>query len=821
MTLLDTAASPAPLTHGREDTDALDNASVRAAGTRAWSRRATLLAVSALLGFAGLAVSVWLVTGTVVPWDSKNHFYAMFRFVAEALQHGEFPLWNPYHFGGSPAIADPQSLLFTPSMLLFALISPDASMQVFDAVIFAHLLSGGLGMLCVARARGWHPAAAVLTAMIFMLGGAAASRLQHTGMIISYSFFPWALWALDNALERISYRWAALFSVCACLMAFGRDQVAFLLALILIARLLWTALASRDTFAYLTRRLGIFALMGVIVVIGMGLPTLLTMQFLGDSNRPGISFGVAAAGSLAPINLMTLFAPNFYGSLDWAYDYWGPGYETMPDPDWTDRCINYLFIGSLPALLLVWHGLAGGRLFSKSLRFFSVVFACALLYSVGRETPFFAVAFDWLPGVSLYRRPADATFAVNIMLALMSGYLLHRYIEDGLPSLPRALPRWLAVSVAVATGALVAVLFGFGLTFALSQHHFLASLSELGIGFGLMAAATAILFFMRARRTRTLAAVILVAATGGELVWRNAAASFNAEPATRYGVYSGLSHGDAIGLERLKQDIAEKHAAGEHPRVEILGLTGPWQNASMVLQLENTLGYNPLRISNYERAVGPGENAEDPFQRHFPGTFRGYRCKLATLLGLEYLVLGEPLTKLPRHFPRPNRIEQFYVGDSMYIYKLGKAAPRAYVATRVKPNDSESDIDDASVPDFDRTMEVLIDDKSLGDVSPVLLDSNAERGETSATITQYRDNAVTIDVTASKEGIVVLHDLYYPGWEVRVDGVKKPLLKANILFRGVEVPPGHHSVEFSFHPLSLTNLGTALSGLLHRHRDES
>jgi len=815
MTLLDTAASPAPLTHDRKGAHATDDAEP------VWGLTATLLAVAGLIGFAGLAVSAWLLTDTVVPWDSKNHFYAMFRFVADALQHGEFPLWNPYHFGGSPAIADPQSLLFTPSMLLFALVAPHASMQLFDGVIFAHLLAGGLGMLCVARARGWHPAAAVLSAMIFMLGGAAASRLQHTGMIISYSFFPWALWTLDRALERISYRWAALFSVFACLMAFGRDQVAFLLALILIGRLLSQVVAARDPFAYLTRRLGIFAVMGVIVIIGMGLPTLLTMQFLGGSNRPGISYGVAAAGSLAPINLMTLFAPNVYGSLDWAYDYWGPGYETMPDPDWTDRCINYLFIGSLPALLLVWHGLAGGRLFAKNLRFFFAAFIAALLFSVGRETPFFSLAFDWLPGVSLYRRPADATFAVNIMLALMSGYLLHRYITDGLPTLPHALPRWLVTAMPIVTGTLVAVLFGFSLTFALSQQHFLTSLKELGLGLGLMLAAAALLFFLRARRTRALAAVLLVAATGAELVWRNAGASFNAEPVSRYKVYSGLSQGDALGLERLRQDIEEKQAAGEHPRVEVLGLTGPWQNASMVLKLENTLGYNPLRISNYERAVGPGENAEDPFARHFPGTFRGYRCKLATLLGLEYLVLGEPLTKLPRHFPRPNRIEQFYVGDSMYIYKLGKAAPRAYVATHVKPNDSESDIDEATVPEFDRTTDVLIDDTSLGEVSPVLLDANTERGETTASITHYGDNAVTIDVMTNKEGVVVLHDLYYPGWEVRVDGVQKPLLKANILFRGVEVTPGHHVVEYSFHPLSLTNLGAALSGLLHRYRDES
>ncbi|MCI0466969.1 MAG: hypothetical protein L0Y57_08200, partial [Beijerinckiaceae bacterium] len=45
----------------------------------AWTKRAARLAVLSLLAFFGIALATWLVTGTVVPWDSKNHFYAMFR----------------------------------------------------------------------------------------------------------------------------------------------------------------------------------------------------------------------------------------------------------------------------------------------------------------------------------------------------------------------------------------------------------------------------------------------------------------------------------------------------------------------------------------------------------------------------------------------------------------------------------------------------------------------------------------------------------------------------------------------------------------------
>ena len=80
----------------------------------------TLRAFTLVLLFAAAAAAVWPLAGSVVPWDSKNHFYPMLRYLGAALEHGELPLWNPYHFSGHPSVADPQALLFTPTMLLFA-----------------------------------------------------------------------------------------------------------------------------------------------------------------------------------------------------------------------------------------------------------------------------------------------------------------------------------------------------------------------------------------------------------------------------------------------------------------------------------------------------------------------------------------------------------------------------------------------------------------------------------------------------------------------------------------------------------------------------
>src|SRR3712207_6629376 len=106
-------------------------------------------------------------------------------------------------------------------------------------------------------------------------------------------------------------------------------------------------------------------------------------------------------------------------------------------------------------------------------------------------------------------------------------------------------------------------------------------------------------------------------------------------------------------------------------------------------------------------------NAADPNLRQFPTTFRGYRCALASLLGLEYLVLDRPLEKLPRHFPRLTGAEVVYGTGRMWIYRLNEAGPRAYVAHRVTAIDSEAALDQDELPEFNRETEALVDDESM------------------------------------------------------------------------------------------------------------
>jgi hypothetical protein len=72
----------------------------------------------------------------------------------------------------------------------------------------------------------------------------------------------------------------------------------------------------------------------------------------------------------------------------------------MPRADWTIDC-RLSFIGTLPFLLIAWHGFAAGRLFARRGRFFLILLLLALTYALGRYTPLFALAFGWIPACPL------------------------------------------------------------------------------------------------------------------------------------------------------------------------------------------------------------------------------------------------------------------------------------------------------------------------------------------------------------------------------------------------------------------------------------
>lgn len=146
---------------------------------------------------------------------------------------------------------------------------------------------------------------------------------------------------------------------------------------------------------------------------------------------------------------------------------------------------------------------------------------------------------------------------------------------------------------------------------------------------------------------------------------------------------------------------------------------------------------------------------------------------------------------------------------SSEIWENLRAMPRAWlVGESVVANDEEalSTILTSRFPDgrpFDPAHTALLDSGLVSPIGP------ADPKGAVAVVQLGRDDAEVETVSASP-ALLLLADVWYPGWGASIDGQSAPLLRANYLLRGVRVPAGSHRVRFMFRPRPLA-LGAAIS----------
>jgi hypothetical protein len=447
----------------------------------------------------------------------------------------------------------------------------------------------------------------------------------------------------------------------------------------------------------------------------------------------------------------------------------------------------------VPILLLLWLGIVGGGLWRRGRRLLTCTLAISCLFMLGRYTPFYELAFRFVPGIDLFRRPTDASFLFGIALAFLVGHSLADYVREGLPP-------FRPLRTAVAALATIVVV-GSAIMFSARTGHALDAARATLVAAAVMLVAGLILLGARQRPTRMIAATLLALLGVTELLWWNAASRLNAENRSIYQVLEAPTGAEADAIAALDNAIAVDHQHGIRPRVEVVGLGGPWQNLAMVRGWEAINGYNPLRIGWYDRLVSPGEENWNVSQRQFPPSFDNYDSTLARALGLTYLVTGQPLDQLPG-LRTPPAAELLHSGPRVWIYRLAGAMPRAVIyrwteqdAARAMQNRSG----DPSSIDASAAYDQLISLPPLDDAAAVTIESSAP-------------DRVELVTTSTTGGLLVLHDLYYPGWIAEVDGRPAAMLRAALLFRAVVVPGGRHRVSFRFHPFALSNLGTAAFG---------
>jgi hypothetical protein len=759
-----------------------------------------------VLGFVLLAWP-WLSGAVTIPWDAKSQFQPELQFLATSLARGDSPFWTPNIYAGWPQIADPQSLIFSPLHLALAALTPTPTLRQADLVTFAYLFAGSLALIMYFRDHGWHAGGAMVAALIFAFGASAASRLQHTGQIISLAYLPIALWLIARTLERASWGYGLAAGVLIGLLAVDRDQVALLGLYVVAGYVLafWIDGPSRaesnrpgssrpgssrpgqSSLGRVKATLLPLVASGVVAVAIAIVPVVMSGLLAAHSNRPDIGFEYAGRGSLHPAHLLMLAFADLFGAADPAVEFWGP-----PSPVWSDTIgggqlflaqnMGQVYCGILAILLIVGMGIARGLLWAREIRFFLIALAVCLAYALGWYTPIFHVMYDELPGVELFRRPADATFVIGLMIAVNTGYLVHRLLTGTasarhFPAIEIASVVALVVAataIAIAAGELreAAIPIATGIVFAAA-------------GIALIAAT-----FRLVPAHPMLAAVLLLAFTTGDLAWNKAPDESSGLPPSRYDAL--LPHTSDATVALLEKKLAQTAAPDRRDRVELIAIAYHWPNLGLARGFDHLFGQNPLRLKDFARTTGVKDTVADPEQRPFTPLYPSYRSPMADLFGVRFILTGVPVERIDPTL-HPGDLEMIARTADAFVYVNPRALPRVMF------------LPDYRVVDFDE----LIRSGWPAAIDPrrTLLLEHAPphppagpTGEGTARIVNYRNTEVTVDVESDTGGFLLLTDAWHPWWRAEVDGVPAPILKADVLFRAVQVPPGRHRVRFTFHP---------------------
>jgi len=721
-------------------------------------------------------------------WDRVLEEYPQRLIAARIVRGGELPLWNPYYLSGIPLLAtDPGRGFFYPFNIIFYLMEPlrafgyASFLQLFLATAFMHFYLRTVGL------RGLSP---LFGAIVFGLGGYFLPYLSLLDRVNTGIWIPLMFLCAEKLYRGGRWIWSIAlgFAIGMATLAGHFGVVTYeLLALGLYSG--WRLFSAlRNTGTGRATQLALFLTVGLILGTSLGAvqlaPTYDALPFVERAHR---SYEARLERGRAVHVLAMALVPDIFGNpVDpppWGRHRFGdniPGYYASSNT----------YAGVLPLTLAVW-ALAVKR--SRFAVFFALL--AALSVSIFLDTVVFRLLY-FFP-IFRYGRQVEAKiiymFAISVLAALGLSSLF-----DSTDEVDHRLVRWSCIALSI-IAVLLVIGVGLGGIFVRSRGVDNLGLAgewyEYNIGnflrFAVLVFACSILLFARSMHRiephlLSIAAIVLVVGDLFYYGWR-----FNPpqDPGDLYPVTGG------IGFLQGDRDIFRvfRGPGGKH--------TLP-PNTPAVYDLSEAGGYRALLLEYYREFMNLVE--VDLFDVDSPRTIGSLRqapsvsSRLLDLLNVKY-ILSRPEGRedLTGFAQSDENTALVYQGD-MKIYENKNVLPRAFVVTDYKVLHSKEEIfaELANVR-FDPATCVILDQEPK-DTSVAATPGSAN---SSAHILDYTANRVTVEAETSRDGFLVLSDLYYSGWKVLVDGEEETLYRADYVFRGVQLREGRHVVEFVFDPL--------------------
>jgi hypothetical protein len=764
--------------------------------------------------------------GHILPFgdDILLLYYPLMSLLSHALHSGSLLLWNPYSGGGYALVPYSALPFYVPTWLLAILPVPAAMGWTYAL----DLTMGGLGTYALAACLGVRGGARLVGAAVYPFSGFVLAHLYagHYMEVGLICWLPAALaglhWAVATPAWRTALRRGAIAGgpLGMLILANGVSWLPFTAYPVLIVALVLIGRAARRGGLRAAAAPALALSASGLVALLLGAAVLLPLRdAVGESLRGSpMDFHAVVRISESPLGLAMLLAPGLFGS-DPAHSYW------FSNSDLYFQEV-YAYAGLLPMALAVVGALLGRR--RPDVLLYAALTLLGIVLALGAYTPLYGLAYHLVPGLDVARVPArwllTSVIGVAVLAAVGADALAGAVRTAPEPGQRRApvLPALLALLILVALGLV-------GLAVAALQpeaaRHGVTLLPALW-RLLLVALAAGLAVVVTAQVPRTVGCALLVAVTLGDLWTANGMLVQPLDPAPYY-------RGAAVDLARR---------AVQDGRVWALDRSVPLRLGMLDRGTYDVQDYAPLTRLDYWLFTHPGESLQGVDTGMERAIMTRYNARVARILGVTFVVSPRPLAggslrplarlQVPRwgllngDWSHPGK----HPGTA-YAYRVVNALPFAmpiYTERRIAGGVRLADV---FAPGFDPGREVLLDGSAppaaSGAPITALLDA-WRRSPQPAASTSGRavgphviaraasENALRLDVTMQRSGVLLLDQIYDPSWQATVDGRATALQRADYLLTALPLSAGKHTVSLVYAPSSylLGGLLTLLGYLL-------
>lgn len=368
--------------------------------------------------------ALWLGEG-LVGGDVYTYSLPQKQFLAETLQAGEWPLWNPRVGHGYPVLGESQTgALYPLHVVMYGFLDLSTA---WNAVLIGHYIAAFLTMTWCGRRLGLSWSGSWLAATVYVYGW-FPPRAFLDWAILGGVYLPWAIGAQAAWWETKQPRFLLSLALAVGLpLLGGHYQISFLTWLLLAAYGLWQIWRARTDPA--RWRSGAALAMAFSLGVGLAAVQLLpTWELRGRSQRAEVGGEHEPSyGHIPPIYLSQLALPWVWYHSDLDLDAAISKLTYLSVPAGTNRVEAHLYVGLLPFWLVLATTLVAwrNRSLDASTGFWLMVALLSVIYATGWLMP----VLRGIPGFNFFRGPGRAGLLVTFALALLAGKALQTWQE--------------------------------------------------------------------------------------------------------------------------------------------------------------------------------------------------------------------------------------------------------------------------------------------------------------------------------------------------------------------------------------------------------